>query len=149
MKCLLKQLLSQLDQVPLCLAELLEEFQHKRPSPDPELSTLVDIFVTSSKDLPSLRIILDGFDECDLSMRERLLKSVIPQFYQSGIRVCITTQTWLLPDLSKVVPETPCLQISADRRDVGEYLKANLRDGIKDELKMEIIRTISSGVNGM
>ena len=149
MKSLLKQLLFQLEELPQCLTELWEEFIHKGDPPFLQLSTLVDLFVTSSKDLSSLRVMLDGFDECNLSMREDLLKSVVHQFNRSGIRVCITTQTWLLPDLSKVVPDTPCLQISADMRDVEEYLKANLRDGIKDELKTEVIRTISSGVGGM
>jgi hypothetical protein len=149
MKSLLNQLLSQLDELPPCLTELLKQFSPKTPHPDPALSTLVDLFVTSSKDVPSLRVMLDGFDECDRPMRENLLKSVICRCYQSGTRVGITTQSWLLSDLSKVVPETPCLQISADSRDVGEYFEANMRDGIKDELKTEIVRTITSGVGGM
>ena len=148
MRILLKQILSQMNHIPVCL----EKFMWKPSEPMPsDLPTLVNLFVESAKELLSLAVVLDGFDEWDLFMRENLINSVVRPCYRSGIRICITTQTWLRDDLQIVAPETiPALQISADPRDVEDYIQANLRRKfINEELRTEIIRTISSGVGEM
>jgi hypothetical protein len=147
---LLKQLVSQLDKLPSYLSGLYDNVSRGQHPPKPDLCTLVDLFVKCSKDLPSLSVILDAFDECHLGMREKLIP-IIQWFYQSGIKVCITTQSWLLEDLKVgLLKDTPTLAISADKRDVECYLEANLpKKGITRELRKEIINKISCGVGEM
>ena len=137
-------MLSRLDKFPSCLKGLLDDFDGGQGSGKTDLSNLIDLFVTSSNDVPSLSVVLDGFDECELPMREGII-DIVGHLYQAGIKVCVTTQSWLLADLTAKFEGASTLLIRADKCDVEEYIAANLpKKGITEELRREIINKISS-----
>lgn len=156
---LLKQLVSyqiSYDKIPPRLEQLFDEYdgfctsnpgqQPRRP----DIDTLVDVFIKCSKEDPPVFVILDGFDECSLTLRGKII-SLLTRFYDCGMRIYITTRPYLLKDLTNgPLKGATVMKITAHPEDAKSYIRERLRNPYCDEpLMSEIMKTIISGMGGM
>ena len=95
-------------------------------------------------------ILLDAFDECGLKLREDIIK-IVKRFHGEEIKVWVTTQPGRLPALmTEPLNSAITVEIKAEDSDVERYVRSNLPEsGIDDDLRMEIVNKIVSGVEGM
>jgi hypothetical protein len=145
---LLKQLASPLETVPHCLNGLYGNFKPEAPRPDQE--KLLELFVECAKAYPEVFVFLDAFDECDPTLRGHVA-SIVKRLHKEKIKVWVTTQPGRLEDLStEGLNDAIKVEIKAKETDVARYVSAKLpKDSVPNELKLEIVNTISSGVDGM
>jgi hypothetical protein len=144
---MLKQLASQLEDMPSCLKTLYRNFKPETPRPDQ--AKLLDLFIECAKAYPEVFVFLDAFDECDPTLRE-LVVSIIKQFQEAKIKAWVTTQPGGLEDLAKArLNDVIKAEIKAKRTDVASYVNAKLRKNIENKLREEIVGRISSTVDGM
>jgi hypothetical protein len=145
---LLNQLASPLETVPVCLKGLYGSFKSEDPRPDQ--AKLLELLVEFVEAYPEVFIFLDAFDECDPILRGHVV-SIIKRLHEVKTKVWVTTQPGRLQDLAKDgLKDAIKAEIKAKEMDVASYVRAKLpTDGINDSLKLDIVNTISSGVDGM
>lgn len=145
---LLKQLASQLKDVPPCLKTLYQTY--KRETPRPDQSKLLEFFVECAKAYPEVYVFLDAFDECDPKLRKDVV-SIVKRLHEAKINVYVTTQPGGLEELAmQGLNDAIKAEIKAKEPDVRTYVMSRLpKDGIETTLQKDIINTISSGVDGM
>jgi NACHT domain len=144
LRCLLKQLVYQLESVPpeLERAYDLWDGQDMRPS-------FVSLFITLSQKFSKVFIILDGFDEV-LEDQRRLLVGDLKALLRGAPNVYayVTTRPHLLQEFTRELP-TKMLEIKADDDDVVKYLKQQLEhEDLDDDLKRNITESISCQAKG-
>jgi hypothetical protein len=148
---LLKQLASPLNKVPLCLNGLYQKFKPLAEEvPRPTKETLLELLLEFGKEYPQVFVFLDAFDECDAPLRVELV-SIIQVLHDAKIKVWVTTQPGQLQGLEKGgLTDAVKAEIKAKETDVARYVRSNLTNvAIDDQLRTDIINTISSGVDGM
>jgi hypothetical protein len=145
---LLKQLASPLETMPHCLNGLYGNFKPEAPRPDQE--KLLELFVECAKAYPEVFVFLDAFDECDPTLCAHVV-SIVKRLHKEKIKVWVTTQPGRLDDLAtEGLNDAIKAEIKAKETDVARYVNAKLRkDSVDNKLRMEIVNTISSGVDGM
>jgi len=153
---LLQQLVSYSVKIPPRLTELFDEYDNLCTSNSgqqprkPDIDTLVDVFIKCSKECPPVFVMLDAFDECSLTLRGKVI-SLLAQFRHAGMRIYITTRSYLLEDLTTgPFNGASTMKITAHHEDVKSYIVERLRNPYCDEhLMAEIVKTIISGMDGM
>jgi hypothetical protein len=144
---LLKQLASQLEDVPQCLKTLYQTYKPETPRPDQ--TKLLEFFVQCAEMYPEAYVFLDAFDECDPKLRKDVV-SIVKRLHKAKIKVYVTTQPGGLEDLATDgLNDAVKAEIRAKEPDVRSYVMARLHDDIEPKLRTKIINTISSGVDGM
>jgi hypothetical protein len=145
---LLKQLASPLRNIPSCLQPLYRNFKPDGPRPDK--AKLLQLFGDCAEEYPELFVFLDAFDECDPTLRWDIVW-IIKHLHERRIKVWVTTQPRHLDELRmEGLDDAIESKVKAQETDVTRYLSGRLKNVKGDnELKAEIIRTISSGVDGM
>jgi hypothetical protein len=145
---LLKQLASPLETMPVCLKGLYGSVKSEDPRPDQ--AKLLQLLVEFAEAYPEVFIFLDAFDECDRRLRGHVV-SIVKRLHEAKIKVWITTQPGRLQDLEKDgLKDAIEAKIEANKTDIASYITAKLpTDGIDDNLRRDIVGTISSGVDGM
>lgn len=145
---LLKQLASPLENIPSCLKSLYGNFKPEEPRPDK--AKLLNLFVQCAETYQEVFVFLDAFDECDPSLRGDIV-SIIKHLHERKMKVWVTTQPRQLDELiTEGLDDAIKAQVKAKETDVTRYLSGRLTNVKADnELKALIIRTISSGVDGM
>jgi hypothetical protein len=143
---LLKQLASPL---PSCLKTLYGNFIEPG-GPRPDKAKLLELFVDCAEEYPEVFVFFDAFDECDSTLRVEIVE-IIKHLHERKIKVWVTTQPRQLDDLVTEGPDGAInAEIKAKETDVTRYLSGRLKNvRVDNELKAEIIRTISSQVDGM
>lgn len=141
---LLKQLASPLETVPHCLNGL---YDLKPETPRPNQEKLLELFIECAKAYPEVFVFLDAFDECDPTLRGHVV-SIVKRLHKEKIKVWITTQPLRLEDLA--MEGLIKAEIKAQKTDVARYVSAKLpKNCVDNNLRMDIVDTISSGVDGM
>jgi hypothetical protein len=145
---LLKQLASSLESVPACLTGLYGNFKADNPRPDQ--ATLLELLVEFAKESPEVFVFLDAFDECDPTLRGHVV-AIVKRLHEAKIKVWVTTQPGRLRDLAKDgLKDAIKAEIKARETDVASYIRAKLpTEGIDDNLRMDIVNTISLAADGM
>jgi hypothetical protein len=145
---LLKQLASQLEDVPPCLKMLYGNF--KLETPRPNQAKLLELFIECAKAYPEVFVFLDAFDECDPTLRADVV-SIVKQLHEAKVKVWVTTQPGRLEDLAtEGLNDAIKAELKAKETDVASYIRSRLpKNSIEKKLRMEIVDTISSGVDGM
>jgi hypothetical protein len=144
---LLKQLASPLQAVPVCMKGLYRNFKTVS-DPRPDQTKLLDLLIKFAEEYPGVFIFFDAFDECDPILRGHLV-SIVKRLHE---KVWVTTQPGRLQDLAKDrLDDAIKVEIKAKETDVANYVRVTLLThlNIDDELRTEIVDTISSGVDGM
>ena len=146
---LLKQLASPLKTIPVCLRGLYENFKTDS-DPRPDQTKLLELLVEFAQAYPEVFIFLDAFDECDPILRRHVV-SITKRLHEAKIKVWVTTQPGRLQDIAKDgLKDAIEAEIKANEIDIASYVRAKLpADGVDDKLRMDIVNTISSGVDGM
>jgi hypothetical protein len=146
---LLKQLASPLKTIPVCLRALYENFKTDS-DPRPDQTKLLELLVQFAQAYPEVFIFLDAFDECDPVLRRQVV-SIIKRLHEAKIKVWVTTQPGRLQDLAENgLKDAIKAEIKARETDVASYVRAKLPDGcFDDRVRMDIVKTISSQVDGM
>jgi hypothetical protein len=168
-KCLLKQLVSQLGPLPQdneetkkaneeinkAYEEIKNAYYHwKNRSDRPKREDLSDLFIACMKHFSSVFIVLDAFDESLKSERLELIKE-LARFSKSGLRQFVTTRPHIrvFDKVKKALraANTDVLEILATKEDVEKYLARELdqeAEDIDQNLAIAIVKTISSSVHG-
>jgi hypothetical protein len=147
MSCLLYQIACSLPKLPSSLKE-----SHQKSisgGSNPNLLELIELFKVCAKEYPSVLVVLDAFDECDLRQQGRMV-SIIHQLCSVGIRVFITTRPHILPDLEQF-KDAKLMEIKANEDDIENYLTRELqnRPRLSDSFKREVIKKIKSKARAM
>lgn len=145
---LLKQLLLQLDRVPLELKRLWEYCIRKQQRPAGSEWPLGLFTNISRHSFTATYILLDAFDECDSSQHEAILSAVKCLCQSKNVKVMLTSRPY--PEILLNLNATT-INISAQDSDVKTYLSSKLKKKIflRQELKEEIVSRISKGAKGM
>jgi hypothetical protein len=118
--------------------------------PRPDQAKLLDLLVEFAAAYPEVLIFLDAFDECDPTLRGHVI-SIVQRLHEANIKIWVTTQPGRIQDFVKDgLKDAVKAEIKAKKLDVMSYVTAKLiSHDIDDNLRTEIIDTISSGVDGM
>lgn len=145
---LLKQILYQLDQLPLTLDETYDRCMEHGERDRRNSDAFTELLIECSKKFDSVFRIIDAFDECREGQRPSMV-SCLQQLYESGMRLFLTSRSHLLEELKRSFEAIDCKIIAQDD-DIKKYLEQNLRhkSGLHSELKAEIIKKIADGVSG-
>jgi hypothetical protein len=151
LRCLLKQLVYQMDSLPPQLESAYDKCVNKG-GPKPNTKNFADVLEECLKHFYTVFILLDAFDEC-LEAERSALVDYLRRFSECGLKLFLTTRTHLegkLKDRLKGV-EPQVMKIAARVEDVAKFLTEELKKNEKeldDELSEEIVKRISIGVDG-
>jgi hypothetical protein len=153
MSCLLKQLLSQMQLLPLDYeVELGYSQTVDQNRPRPSAKYFAELLLKYSKQFDTVFVLLDALDECLESERSEIVRH-LRRFSECGIKVFLTTRTHLLEKLKDELKSVNsiALEITARVNDVERFLNKRLseqEESLDEELKEKIVTTISTGVDG-
>lgn len=139
---LLKQLLSRVDHIPLELQN--SHSANTKPSLDTSrtmLSALTDSFHT-------IYAIFDAVDECDVDQLNEIVALIAG--LGSNCKVLISTRPHLLQYLRNELPDASTLEVSANKKDLQNYIMSRLAEkGNRNHTLEAKCLEISTGVDGM
>lgn len=139
---LLKQLLSRLDYIPLELQN--SHSANTKPSLDESrtmLSGLTDNFRT-------IYAIFDAIDECDVNQLNEIVAGIAG--LGPNCKVLISTRPHLLQHLRNELPNANTLEISANEKDLQNYIMSRLAEkGNRDRTLETKCLELSTGADGM
>ena len=142
-KCLLKQLVCQLDVFPC----ELDKWQYPRPS----TVGLSKLFIDYASQFFKVFMVLDGLDECERIYRENLLPH-IQRFLDAGLKVFYSCRMGLQINLSS--QKIGEIEIVSRREDLAIFITERLKHAntigeLTDENREVIIKTIVKKSEGL
>jgi hypothetical protein len=147
LRSLLKQVVSQLDTVPLPVIKLYEYCSSRASNPD--LLTLLGQFLTCTDRFDAVYVLFDAFDECDDAQQNDILTLIHEFLRHSSIKILLTSRSQL--QKSPRLPDFAHLTIKAKDADIRAFLSSRLESELylSQEFKQDIIEVISQGAEGM
>lgn len=157
MRCILKQLLHQLPQLPEEIDKEYESWDKGGRKSKPDGDKFVIMTISCAKKFKKgTFVIVDALDECLERLEEDKVIGYLKSLYAAGIRLFITTRPHILDelDLRAVFGKAKIVEISAKDDDVETYLRKRLSQerwtkGIPGKLKQEIVEKIKTAAVGM
>jgi hypothetical protein len=150
---LLRQILSTYSEIPNAAIDLYK--RTKRGLGLPSWSELVAIFKSVCVSGTEVFMVLDALDECDEHLHREDILNFVQQLFGSSIRILITSRPYPW-DINETFADYPQIAIEASDSDVRKFLtekistsKRSARRIIDDELREEIIQSITAKCNGM
>lgn len=149
---LLKQLVYQYMKIPSSLELAYDNWDKGQRKTRPDEYAFTKLFTECAKEFSTLYesavfVLLDAYDE-SLEMERNKLVSHLQQFYQSGIRLYITTRTQYRDDLQQAFVGAITLDIRAHGIDIENYLRDQLsrrKKNLANELKEMIVKKLNDG----
>ena len=150
LRSILKQVVSQLDTVPLHIVKLYEHSASRTSNPD--LLTLLGQFTTCVNRFDIVYLLFDGFDECENNQQKDILTLIHEFLGHISVKVMLTSRSQLprLPRLPRLA-EFAHLTIKAEDTDIRTFLSSRLEAEpyLSQEFKNDIVEVISQKAEGM
>jgi len=144
--CLLKQVLTRLDDVPPALVTSYDDHASKGKRLDQ--STLLQLLTTHSKKFSTVYAIFDALDECSESYQSDLV-TLFGTLQLSGYRLLGSFRPHL-STFQKVLSNSQILEVRANESDLNKYVAARLKEkGNKISELEDKCGQLAKGVDGL
>jgi hypothetical protein len=124
-RMLMKQLLSQIDQLPRDIKELYDRFS--QCATGVQIEILLPLFTILASEFSTVYIVLDALDECSPNQLNCIITSVIPRLRQLNFKFICSSRPHFL-NLADRLNTTSTLEIYAHETDIRNYLTERLDD---------------------
>ena len=149
---LLKQLLLQLDELPVRVKQHFDRCIMKGQTP--QVNELQDLLLSIPREFDTVYLVIDALDECRVGdCRTELLRAF--QAFQASMKLMVTSRPHI-EDLIENLAHAAQVKLRAVESDIRDYVHKQLDTrkmkkiiGKDENLREEIVTTIVTGAHGM